>query len=185
MKELIARLKDIAALSEELLQQLYSIVSDKPYKNDDYFLKAGEVDRHIWFIEKGLVVIYRDSKAGRKVTHILGAGDFVIATDSFSSGCPTKDNILVLEDTVTWRTTRADLMGTCKMHPEFFIHYTTIEGIYRKLESKFNSQSPKERFDELWDTRRDLFNRVKKELLASYLGMSVKTFDSLRRDKLR
>ena len=183
MKKLLDRLRDYWAVHEELERHLYVITSDKMYRKPNFFIQAGEVDRHIWFIETGLVVIYRESGEGIKVTHILGDGDFVICIDSFDSGSPTKDNILVLEDALTWRSTQTDVADTCETHPVFNKHYKDIAADYRKKENEFNAKEPKERFDELWNTHRDYFVRVKKELLASYVGMSLSTFDNYKNKK--
>ena len=55
MVTLIARLNGIARMSAELIQQLYNIVTDKAFKKGHILLKAGEICRNIYFIEKGLV----------------------------------------------------------------------------------------------------------------------------------
>jgi signal-transduction protein with cAMP-binding, CBS, and nucleotidyltransferase domain len=185
MVSLIARLNGIAKMSAELIQQLYNIVTDKAFKRGHFLLKAGEVCRNIYFIEKGLVVIYRRSEKGQlKVQWILSAGDFLIVTDSFKTGDRSQFTVEVLEDTQTWCTHHEKLMYTCHKWPEFFDHYTQLDGGYRNAKEKFDGLTPKEKFDELWDTRPDLFNRVKKDLLSSYVGMVPATFDSYKKVKL-
>lgn len=183
MKTLLHSLRTFAPVTDVLEQGLYQIVTNGDHKKNNFFLKAGEVNRHIWYIEKGLVIIYRESGDGIKVTWTLKEGDYIIATDSFSTSCPTGYNILALENTVTWLTSRTDLLATCQKCPEFWGHYTAIEGRYRKIGETFNAMTPKERFDDLWDNKRDLFYRVKKEWLASYIGMSLKTFDEYKKGK--
>jgi CRP-like cAMP-binding protein len=183
MDKLFAKLNDVARISDELRQHLYNIVTDKAVKKCKLLVKAGEVCRNIYFLEAGLVVIYRESENGeRTVTWILEAGDFLILPDSFSGGGRTAFNVLVLEDTTTWYTNYDQLVDVCEK-TEFYTHYTRIEGFYRDLEAKFKPLTSKERFDLLWDTRRDLFRRVKKKFLASYIGITEATFDAYRNAK--
>jgi signal-transduction protein with cAMP-binding, CBS, and nucleotidyltransferase domain len=183
MVSLIDRLNGIAQMSAELIQQLYNIVTDKAFKRGQFLLKAGEVCRNIYFIEKGLVVIYRVSEEGQvSVQWILEAGDFLIVTDSFKTGDRSQFFVEALEDTQTWYTSHVKLMDTCHKWPEFFDHYTELDGGYRKAKEKFDALTPKEKFVWLWRTRPDLFNRVKRELLASYVGLHPETFDSYKKN---
>ena len=179
MLSLLRVLKKFYPVTEELSQQLYVIVGDAHYKRYNLLLREGEVDRHIWFIEKGLVALLRNDK----VTHILDADHFVIAPDSWATGCPTGFTIQALEDTLTWRTTHTAVIETCNMLPDFWHHYTAIEAFYRKEEADFGSQSSEKKFDDIWNNRRNLFSRVKKEYLASYCGMSMTRFEQYRKSK--
>lgn len=119
MNKLLEAIGKCILISEELKLQLYEVVTDKRYKKKSFFIKAGKVDRHIWFIEKGLVIIYTETRDEIRVIYILKEVDFVIAPDSLSTGEPTDFNILVLEDTITWRTTRKKVIDTCDMYREF------------------------------------------------------------------
>ena len=58
MEKLIDRLRRIAPVSGELIQYLYNIVTDKFFKRGQFITRAGEICQKIFFIEKGLVVIY-------------------------------------------------------------------------------------------------------------------------------
>jgi len=183
MVSLIDRLNGIAQMSAELTQQLYNIVTDKAFKRGQFLLKGGEVCRNIYFIEKGLLVIYSVSEEGQKsVQWILEAGDFLIVTDSFKTGDRSQFTVEVLEDTQTWFTDHQKLMYTCHKWPEFFDHYRELYGGYRNAKEKFDGLTPKKRFDELWRTRGHLFIRVKREFLASYIGLHPETFDTYKKN---
>jgi CRP/FNR family transcriptional regulator, anaerobic regulatory protein len=183
MVSLIARLNGIAQMSAELIQQLYNIVTDKAFKRGQFLLKAGEVCRNIYFIEKGLVAIYSVSEEGQKnVQWILEAGDFLIVTDSFKTGDRSQFTVEVLEDTQTWFTDHGKLMYTCHKWPEFFDHYTELDGGYRNAKEKFDALTPKERYAWVWRARPDLFSRVKREFLASYVGLHPETFDNYKKN---
>lgn len=133
MNPLIVSLSDYKQLSTALQQQLYHVVTDETYKRGDFLLKAGQIDRMIWYIEYGLVIIYNDETG--KVNWILSEGDYVIAEDSFETGDPTGVNILALEDTLTWCTTHQKLVETCDQHSDFNEHYRAIDGVYRKRQA--------------------------------------------------
>src|SRR5579872_1047565 len=132
MEKLIIALRKYGALSDELIERLSGMVRTKRYKKGAFLLKEGMVDHHVWFIESGLLVIYQNGDEKILVTWILEADDFVIATDSFESHEPTKDNILAEEETVAWFINREELIATCRNFPEFFEIYTAIHGAYRK-----------------------------------------------------
>lgn len=49
MVTLIDTLNGIKKMSDELIQQLYNIVTDKLFKKGDFMLRAGEVCQNIYY----------------------------------------------------------------------------------------------------------------------------------------
>jgi len=185
MQPYLIGLKKFRPVSTALEQHLEPLVEKKQYKKKDLMLEPGLICRYVWFIEKGLLVIYSHEDGKPKVAWILGAGDFVIAEDSFPSGSRTKYFIEVVEDVTAWCMGKAQLDEACHRFPEFFEHYIAIHEYYREVKAKFSAKSPDERFDEIWDEHLDYFNRVRKQHLMSYFGMTNNMFYNYRKTKRR
>ena len=170
-------------LSPELKEHLATILKYKALKKGEYLLREGAVARHIWFMESGLVQIFKRAEQGEDTRWILEDFDFVVAPDTFPKVAVTRCNMYVLEDTTLHFVTIGDLQATCRLFPQFHDHYAFIEGHYRAIEFKLRDMNPEERFDFYWNNHRNFFFRVKHETMASLLQVNPKTLDKYRKQR--
>ena len=183
MEKLIALLRSFAPLSAELKDHLYDIVTDRVFKKRAKIQEPGQVCRHIWFIESGIIRIYHlDEKGREKTDWLLKAGDLFIATDSFFSGKPSMYYIEPLEDTKVWGTSHDKLQNTILRFPEFCVHQILIDSHYRNLKDDrhniLDPMSSKGRLKWFFQTEPYLAKRVPAAIIYSYLGF---TASSLRK----
>jgi CRP-like cAMP-binding protein len=101
--ELSEYLKNIAKLSDSLEDDLKNLFEPKVFSKGDHLFKEGEICRHMFYIEKGLVRVYYYSGSGKEITAWFSAENTLItALDSFYYHKPTRDYCEVLEDSVIY-----------------------------------------------------------------------------------
>jgi CRP/FNR family transcriptional regulator, anaerobic regulatory protein len=186
MDELLQFLESLYRLSFELKDELYKVTKFYRVRKGEYLLRAGEVCRNMYFIRKGLLRCYYISVTSGKerTSWVLKEGDVVTAEASFYDQTESRKFIHALEDTDFFCIHFQDLEDIYKRFPEF--NY-----VGRKLTIKYmlffihhfesvQMTTAKERFDRLMLESPDLFLRVPRNYLASYLGMTRETFSRMQ-----
>jgi CRP-like cAMP-binding protein len=183
MEKLIVFLKRFGPLSPELVDHLYTIVTDKTFNRNEEIQREGRVCHHIWFIEWGLIRIYRNGTKAEVTLWLLKGNEVFIATDSFFCRMPSKENIVTMEKTLVWGITHDQLLETIRLFPEFNTHLIMINAHYRKMkddrEALWRDMSVKERVEWMKMTEPYIASRIGNEILCSYLGISISSLKNL------
>ncbi|MBS1664720.1 MAG: Crp/Fnr family transcriptional regulator [Bacteroidetes bacterium] len=186
--ELIAYLKSICALpfSDGLEKRLRKVVRCKAVARNEFLLKVGEVSGHIYFIQKGVLRCYYETKKGDVTSWVLKEGDIVVSVQSFYHQKPSIENIQAVEEAVVFYISYDELEELYREFPEFnFIgRVLTIKYLIFWNMQLYNlrMREAKERFQLLIEGEDSaLFNRVSQQILASYLGMTEHTFSRMKK----
>jgi len=149
-----------------------------------YLLKAGNVCRHIWFLEKGQARAF-ECKDDQEVTmHFFFPSDIM---DSFCSSVvrkPSEINIQLLEDSVVYSISKPRFERLKSDYPVlaeieklvFQCHAIWVEKHFY-ITRFLNAQ---ERYQYLLATQPYLVRHIPINLLATYLGVSRKTLSRSR-----
>src|ERR1700744_166549 len=119
MKKLFARLNAVAPLSDGLIEFLHKHLQSKMIKKGEFLVKEGQVCRHIYFIEQGIVRQFVSTKSNDVTTWLLKENDICISIKSFFYQIPAIDSIQALEDTTVWYLSFEKLEEGCCLFPEF------------------------------------------------------------------
>jgi CRP-like cAMP-binding protein len=147
-------------------------------------VQAGEVERYMNFVVKGLVRMYFYRGKTEVITNIAKEGQLVSSSASFLSGAPSSYFIETLEPSLLLSLTRADL-------DRIYQQSTRIEKLGRLMTTQFVLQKEewelecmrldtRERFLRFVENNPDLMQRVPQKYLASYLNMKPETFSRLK-----
>lgn len=171
-------------LSGPLEEELKKTFEPKEFPKGDFLFRQGEVCRHLFYIEKGLVRVYYYSETGKEITAWFSAEHTLItAIDSFYHHKPTRDYCEVLEDSVVYPIsfTEWDLILNSEKGSRlaFYILYE----IARKM-TEYNTslkfQSADERYRALIKEYPSILQRVSLGHIASYLGITQETLSRIR-----
>lgn len=184
MEELLNYLLSIQPLSEELTLYLQTMVKEKRVVRNEMLLRAGQVSRHIYYIKKGLLRSFYMKDDEEVSSWFMKEGDFVVSVSSFYSQLPADESIQALEDSLILYLPQEDLQRAYNRFAEFnFIGRVITERYYALSENRIRLTrmlKARERHDQLFETHRDLINRVPAKYLASYLGVTEVTFSRSR-----
>ena len=116
MELLINKIKSYVPLSAEDEIVIRTLFHKKELKKGEHLLEAGNVCRHIIFIETGLVRYYINNDGVEQTTYFNKENEFVCDNMSFLTQIPSHVNIQALEDSTVW-----------------MISYTGIQQFYKEV----------------------------------------------------
>ncbi|MBS0031592.1 Crp/Fnr family transcriptional regulator [Chitinophaga sp. 22321] len=172
------------SLSPESKNVFAGIMTKRELPKGTQLLTAGQVCRHIFYIEKGLARTYY-IKDGKDVTDWISVEQtFSVSIVSFITGKPDIRNIELLEAATIWEIGADDIQ-------HLYDHHHEIERLGRLLVSQGLVQM-QQRFDDLhFSTARErylnlitmhptIIQRAPLGMVASYLGITQETLSRIR-----
>ncbi len=192
MKEVLKTTRDIArelarkysTMTHDELDILENILVPMKFAKGQMILNEGEVCKHIYYIEKGLVRQFYFKK-GREVTeHMAVEGNIVMCIESLFKEEPTSLQVEALEPVLIYALPKARL-------EEVALHNVNIQILYIKIleESLILSQIHADllRFETAQDRYRKMCKlatqvtlRAPLVYIASYLQMTPETLSRVR-----
>lgn len=180
-------LRNIAKPSDSLEVELKNMFEPKEFAKGDFLFKQGEICRHLFFIEKGLVRVYYYSDSGKEITAWFSAEhSLVTAIDSFYHHKPTGDYCEVLEDSVVYPINFSDLDLILNSEKGARLAFFILYEIARKMTEFITSikfQSAEGRYKALIKEYPSILNRTSLGHIASYLGITQETLSRIRSNK--
>ena len=164
------------ALEQQFLQ--------KEYKKNELLIAAGQVCRHMYFIEKGSIRGYYIID-GKDLSQWFGFdNDFFTSFRSYATRTIAKEFIQVVEDSVIWSIAKEQLDELLEQFPELEKLVRLIyEHYYIRLEERYSNahfQNAGERYDDLLKNNPHILQRMPLGYVASYLGISPETLSRIR-----
>lgn len=192
MKEVLKTTRDIARelarkysmMTHDELDILENILVPMKFAKGQMILSEGEICKHIYYIEKGLVRQFY-LKKGKEVTeHMAVEGNIVMCIESLFKEEPTSLQVEALEPVLIYALPKARL-------EEVALHNVNIQILYRKIleESLILSQIHADllRFETAQDRYRKMCKlatqvtlRAPLVYIASYLQMTPETLSRVR-----
>lgn len=178
----------IQPLSPALKDHLMITLKGKSLVKSEYLLQAGQISRHVCFIESGLLRCYYISETGKEVNRwFMREGDVVFSISSFYEQIPGQEYIQALEPTQLYYITYEEL-------DEIYINFPEFERIGRHLTIKYHllwdkqlasvlTKTARERFLWLVSHHDELFRRVADKHLASWLGITEVRFSQMKAER--
>src|ERR1700730_2030545 len=100
MEELFQYLDSIHPLSNELRDHLLKIIKFKKIPKRHLLLKAGHINKHIYFIRKGLLrAFYLKGNRSEVCSWFMKEGDIIVSIESFYEQQESYEYIEALEET--------------------------------------------------------------------------------------
>jgi CRP/FNR family transcriptional regulator, anaerobic regulatory protein len=177
-------------LSHEEIRLVSAAAVEKTIHRKQTLLQAGEVCRYKIFIKKGFLRMYRTGPDGSE--HIMKfSPELTWTTDgeSYANRTPSAYSIDALEDSevMLWTKDRFDALldqipALRTFSDRLIINnlYFTHNRIYKTI-----SSTPEEKYDDFIKTYPGILSRVPLRMVASYLGVSLKTLTRIRQAQLQ
>lgn len=145
---------------------------------------AGEVERHLYFVESGVQRAFYQHANGKDYTLVFTyAGSFSGVADSFLTGHPSRYFLETLSRSRFLRCTRDSLRKVCESYPEVesaILRLTALvmEGLLQR-QIELQCFSAEEKFRALLQRSPHVLGLIPQRYLASYLGLDASTFSRL------
>ena len=185
MTELEKYIQSYFDVNDSELASISTYFKPRTLHKSDYFLKTGRRSDQLGFVQSGIVreYVYVDDKEVTK--WISTKGYFVVDLASFVFDQPARWNIQALTDCELYVIDREDYRKIGKIVPRWTeLEKLFIARCFTVLEDRVVQHlalSAEERYAQLWNFNKELFNQVPLQYLASMLGMTPETFSRIRK----
>ncbi|AYQ33886.1 Crp/Fnr family transcriptional regulator [Runella sp. SP2] len=185
MTELEKYIHTYFGVNKEDLTKISAFFKPMTLKKGKFFLKTGRYSDRLGFVQAGIIreFVFMDDKEVTK--WISTKGYFVVDLSSFVFQQTARWNIQALTDCELYVIDRKDYQKIGQVIPRWteleklFIAkcFTVLEGrILQHL-----SMTAEERYHQLFNFNKELFNQVPLQYLASMLGITPETLSRLRK----
>jgi CRP-like cAMP-binding protein len=186
MEDLLFHLNNFVPQTPEALADLAPLLKPATYRQDETILRPGQINKHVSFIQRGMIMIYKDVDGIIKPTWFLREHDIFISIDSFFEQKPAEDTIVSLEPTTVVRITYEEHEWMCKKHHCFLQLRDAIKTKYYKISNQRNEDminlTAAEHYEKLLRESPELIQRIPLMYLPGYLGTSKSTLDRIRKN---
>ena len=173
-----------STMTHDELDILESVLVPMQFQKGARILSEGEVCKHIYYIDKGLVRQFYYKKGKDVTEHLAVEGNIVMCIESLFKEEPTKLQVEALEPVVAYALPKARL-------EEVALHNVNIQILYRKIleESLIQSQvhadlvrfeTAKDRYQKMCKLATQVILRSPLVYIASYLQMTPETLSRVR-----
>ncbi len=185
MSELVGYINSYFELGKEEAKLVASKFERLGIFKGDFFTKTDKYCSRIGFVQSGFLRIYANSD-GKEITQwISTSGEFTTDLSSFMFDNPARWNIQALTDSEVYVISKTDfdrigdVVKNWNQLEKLFLSkcFVTLED---RVHS-FLSKSAEERYLELYQYKKSLFNEVPLQYLASMLGMTPETLSRIRK----
>ncbi|MBI4750744.1 MAG: Crp/Fnr family transcriptional regulator [Acidobacteria bacterium] len=175
-------------LSPATAEELFS-KTQKDYLPKHYRLhKQGEICQKLYYLEQGLARWYYYNQDGKDITDSFGLeNSFITAFDSFFQRKPSRYSIELLEDSIVFSMTYADLETSFEKFPEIqkVSRLILIQILEQTLDKNAALQfsNAHQRYQYITEKHPNLLQRVSLGHIASFLGITQETLSRIRAKK--
>jgi CRP/FNR family transcriptional regulator, anaerobic regulatory protein len=154
-------------------------------KKGDFLIRAGEVEKHLYYIEDGAVMAIYSTDDEDLTIRFGYDGSFINSLASFLNGTPSEYMISAIKSTKLRQISKEGLMQ--------FIHSSEVlmQGyqdllqvlITQQMERELDllTNSPAERLQRVLQRSPNLFQHIPLRHIASYLRMTPETLSRIRK----
>ncbi|CAL2083135.1 Crp/Fnr family transcriptional regulator [Tenacibaculum sp. 190524A05c] len=154
-------------------------------KKNTPLLKFGEIERHMYFISKGIVRYYIPLEETDLTFGFLFENEFVTGYDSFLTQTPSEYQIETLTNSVFWKISLQDLETVYqKTNSGNIIGRKMAEKMFlikSKRELALLSKTAEERYLDLFKDRPKLIKEIPLKYIASYIGVTPQALSRIRK----
>lgn len=171
-------------LTDQEWEAVSACLTRREIRRGDLLLRAGEVCRHVWFLETGLLRYFTLPDGVDRTKFFTVAPYCFTSQRSFATGEFATESIEALEDGVLWTMTRADAyrLFTIVNWNEFVRRLTQeVQYFTELILEDLQNKTAEVRYRELLLSGDPLARRAPLRHLASYLGIAPQSLSRIRK----
>jgi len=181
LKETIDKIHKI---NKEDFESLLRITKEVRFKKGELILREGETCKGIYFIDAGIVGLYKTYNEREYFQDFFFEGTFATNIISLTSNQPSEEFLLAIEDVKGKFIPKQSLINLYQESTEFkeFGRRLLEQLLADKTKLSFirSSLTAKEKYEHILNKFPHYIQRIPLQLLASFLGMTRETLSRMR-----
>lgn len=179
-------IREKGGLSETQFQQIEPFIKTKTVSKSNFLLKQGDVCRHSFFVEQGVLRFYDLNEEGKENVLQFATENWIVSDrGSVFFQEPSTYYIDAIEDTLTVILDEAFLNEVEKVNSDFRkqnekLLQNHIRHLYKRI-SLLIGASARVRYLDFVTTYPDIMLRVPQWMIASYLGITPESLSRVRK----
>ena len=187
MADFLQFCNQFSQLDKEATDELFKNLKTKIVQKGDYLLKTGEVCRHLFFINEGLVKMFF-IKDDKEFVNVFALENRLFSVfESYFTQSPSNFMLIALEPTMVTLIRYEEMEKLCKKHhcmETFFRKLVSIAAtkMTRRI-SEMLEENASERYNQFVKENSLILQRINLGDLASYLGITQQSLSRIRAKK--
>jgi CRP-like cAMP-binding protein len=171
-------------ISDQEWETISACFKQRIYNKDEIVLKEGNICRHLYFAESGLLryFIYKD---GNDITKFFTKAPYCFTSQvSFTAEKPATENIQALEESVIWETTLKqanDLLELKSWNTFVRKLIQEVQFYTEQILQAIQTETAENRYIKMLEQQPQLVQRIPLKHLASYFGIAPQSLSRIRK----
>lgn len=177
-------LEDYVKLSAEEFQNIFSKFDRRTLGKDQLLLSEGQVCRHLYFLEHGLLRFYTLKEGVEIVKYFTRSPYCFTSQASFTSRKPSLENIAAIEDSQLLQISLddAESLLSLPVWNEFIRKLVQEVQVYTdNILQDLQTRTAEQRYLAMLDNDPEMVQRIPLKHLASYLGIAPQSLSRIRK----
>jgi CRP-like cAMP-binding protein len=175
---------DICNLPPEAFDKSADLMKLNVYKKNEIIINEGDISSKIYFIHKGLIMVYYHLNEDIVIDRFQSEGSFFSGNSSYLTNTPNKYIFETIEKSEMLEISTADFLKLCNDHPEIqtafsvylidnFKKYTDMINVFKGLQSE-------DKYAKFQEYYAGLANRISLKNISNFLGITQETLSRIR-----
>ncbi len=188
MSELKKHIIETFGFTEREFISIQDFFERKKIKKGGYFLKEGNLVRHIGFVEKGILREFLITNEKEVTKWLSASGNFAVDLSAFLFNQKSKVNYQAIDDVDILTLSKENYDQIALKAPRWDkLEKMFLVKCFAVLEQRVIthlSMNAEERYKYFFNLHPDLFNQVPLIYIASMLGMTPETLSRIRKKRI-
>ena len=177
-------IENYTSISESDWQTIYKCFECKTIQKNEIILKEGEVCKHLYFLETGLLRYFLN-KDGNDVTKFFTFAPYCFTSQfSFNSEKPATENIQALEKSIIWQITLKQSNELFELKSWTIFARKIIQEVQfytEEILEEIQTETAESRYQKMLKNNPELINQIPLKYLASFFGVAPQSLSRIRK----
>ncbi|MEO7215685.1 Crp/Fnr family transcriptional regulator [Mucilaginibacter sp.] len=187
MKDFINQFQEFSQLDDAAKLDMITVSRLQHFKKGEVILPVGNVCRHLYFVNQGLVKIFSVKSGKEFIMRFFSESQIFAVFDSFLTKTPANFTIIALEDSLVTMISHTEMEALSRKHH-------TVEFFFRKLISDTSVRKTKRiheilgedstwRYQNFMKENKHIVHRISLGDVSKFLGITQQSLSRIRSQK--
>lgn len=177
-------IENYTSLPTDEWKQISDCFEKRVIEKDGIILQEGEVCRHLYFVESGLLHFYINKDGNNITKFFTEAPYFFTSQSSFNSQKQATENIQAIEKSIVWQISYNQTNDLYKLKSWADFARKIIQEVQfftEQILEELQTETAEFRYEKMLKNEPELLKRIPLKVLATYLGIAPQSLSRIRK----